>query len=164
MSLFDGLRLLWVLLCIGALSACGFQLQGRQPLPSFLTEVAVEASDMQTDFVQSLRKSLVSSGATLLPDGGAARAVVEITVDEFDERVLSVSGRNVPREYELSYRVRYTVRIGDEVRVNDEELRLTRDLSFDETQILAKDREQEILREALARDLAAQVLRRLAAL
>ena len=46
----------------------------------------------------------------------------------------------------------------------DEELRLTRDLSFDETQILAKEREQETLRAALAQDLAALVLRRLAAL
>lgn len=164
MSWFDKARVAVTLLSVLALTACGFQLQGRQPLPSSLTQVAVEASDMQTDFVQALRKSLVSSGATLLPQGGAARAVVEITTDEFDERVLSVSGRNVPREYELSYRIRYTVRIGDEVRVDDEELRLTRDVSFDETQILAKEREQETLREALARDLAAQVVRRLAAL
>jgi len=56
------------------------------------------------------------------------------------------------------------VRVGGETRLADEELRLTRDLSFDETQILAKEREQETLRAALAQDLAALVLRRLAAL
>ena len=39
-----------------------------------------------------------------------------------------------------------------------------RDISFDEAQLLAKEREQEILRAALARDLVALVMRRLAAL
>jgi len=39
----------------------------------------------------------------------------------------------------------------------------TRDYSFDETAVLAKEQEQAILAAALARDLAALVLRRLAA-
>jgi outer membrane lipopolysaccharide assembly protein LptE/RlpB len=37
-------------------------------------------------------------------------------------------------------------------------------VTFDEAQLLAKEREQEILREALARDLVALVMRRIAAL
>ena len=40
----------------------------------------------------------------------------------------------------------------------------TRDFSFDETQLLAKQRESDILRQALAEDLAALVMHRLAAL
>jgi LPS-assembly lipoprotein len=40
----------------------------------------------------------------------------------------------------------------------------TRDYSFDETAILAKEQEQEIIRRALAHDIAALVLRRLAAI
>ncbi len=39
-----------------------------------------------------------------------------------------------------------------------------RDYSYDETALLAKQREQAVLREALARELAGLVLRRLAAL
>jgi outer membrane lipopolysaccharide assembly protein LptE/RlpB len=45
-----------------------------------------------------------------------------------------------------------------------QKLELTRDFSFDETALLAKQREQAILREALARDLAGLVVRRLASL
>ena len=164
MSWSDRMRLLAVLLLATVVTACGFQLQGRQPLPQSLARVVVEAADSQTDFVQALRKSLVASGVVLERRTDGPSAVIEVTTDEFDERVLSVSGRNVPREYELAYRVRYTVRVGDDVRVDDEELRLIRDVSFDETQILAKEREKETLREALARDLAALVIRRLAAL
>jgi len=78
--------------------------------------------------------------------------------------VLSVSARNIPTEYELTYKVRFRVTSGDTTLIEDEEIALTRDFSFDEAQLLAKEREQEILGEALARDLVAQVMRRLAAL
>jgi LPS-assembly lipoprotein len=158
------MRTLGIVILACAATACGFQLQGRQPLSASFARVSLEADDVQSDFVQALRKALVASGSVVQARAATTTAVIEIGADEFGTRVLSVSGRNVPTEYELSYRVRYSVRIGDDVRVNDEELLLTRDISFDETQILAKEREQETLREALAQDLAAQVLRRLAAL
>ena len=48
--------------------------------------------------------------------------------------------------------------------IENEEVTATRDISFDEAQLLAKEREQEILREALARDLVALVMRRISAL
>jgi outer membrane lipopolysaccharide assembly protein LptE/RlpB len=41
---------------------------------------------------------------------------------------------------------------------------LTRDLSFDETRALGKEREREALRATLARELAAVVVQRLASL
>ena len=43
-------------------------------------------------------------------------------------------------------------------------LELTRDYSYDETAVLAKQREEAVLRAALARDLAGIVLRQIAAL
>jgi LPS-assembly lipoprotein len=84
--------------------------------------------------------------------------------DELTERILSVSAHNIPTEYELTYRVKFSVVAGDKTLIDNEEISATRDISFDEAQLLAKEREQEILREALARDLVALVMRRLAAL
>ena len=43
-------------------------------------------------------------------------------------------------------------------------LTLSRDYSFDETAVLAKEHEQEMIRAALARELAGLVMRRLTAL
>jgi LPS-assembly lipoprotein len=60
--------------------------------------------------------------------------------------------------------VEFSVTSGDKTLIEHEEVSATRDVSFDETQLLAKEREQEILREGLARDLVALVMRRLAAL
>ncbi len=143
---------------------CGFQLQGRAALPKNITAVYVETADEQSDFVQALRKSLVASGVALTAQRQGSPQVIEILEDVVEERVLSVSARNVPREYELTHRVRFNVRSGDKLLVDDEEVRAVRDVTFDEAQLLAREREQEILRDALAQDIAALLLRRLAAL
>ena len=60
--------------------------------------------------------------------------------------------------------MRFSVASGGETLIELEEITATRDVTFDEAQLLAKEREQEILREALARDLVALVMRRIAAL
>ncbi len=70
--------------------------------------------------------------------------------DELTERVLSVCARDVPTEYELTRKVEFSVSSGGKQLIEHEEISASRDFSFDETQLLAKEREQEILREALA--------------
>jgi LPS-assembly lipoprotein len=95
---------------------------------------------------------------------GSSGAVISVHKDELTERILSVSARNIPTEYELTYKVRFSVTTGGRKLIDDEEISATRDISFDEAQLLAKEREQEILSEALGRDLVALVMRRLAAL
>jgi LPS-assembly lipoprotein len=84
--------------------------------------------------------------------------------DELTESVLSVSGRNIPREFELVYTVRLEVEGGGRTLLPAEEFAVTRDLSFNEAALLAKEREQEVLRAALARDLVGVVMRRLSSL
>ena len=151
---------------LGALLAngCGFHLQGRDPLPPALATTFVEAADEQSDFVQGLRKALLASGARLTDDRDRATAVVRILTDEVTERVLSVSARNIPREYELTHTVRFAVSAGDKELLSVQEVSATRDFSFDERVLLAKENEEAILREALARDLVGIVMRRLSSL
>jgi len=146
------------------LVACGFQLQGRQTLPPQLERVEVRAADRHSDFTQSLRRSLDASGARLVEVAGAEGAVVRIVTDQFTEKVLSVDARNIPTDYELVYEVEVEVRRGTETLMEAQPFMLTRILSFDERRQLAKEREKDVLREALARDLASMVLRRLASL
>ena len=156
-------RALAGLLVLG-LSACGFHLQGRTPLPETFAYTYIDTRDEQTDFVQDLRKALIASGARVIRTQGSSGAAIEVHDDELTERVLSVSARNIPTEYELTYRVKFSVTSSGKPLIENEEISATRDFSFDETELLAKVREQEILREALARDLVALVMRRLAAL
>jgi LPS-assembly lipoprotein len=143
---------------------CGFHLQGRQPLPAQFAHTYVDTKDEQTDFVQDLRKALIASKVNVIPTKNSSTAVIQVHEDELTERILSVSAQNIPTEYELTYKVTFSVISEGKTLIDREEISATRDISFDEAQLLAKEREQEILRAALARDLVALVMRRLAAL
>jgi LPS-assembly lipoprotein len=146
------------------LAACGFQLQGRQTLPPQLERLEIDSSDRHSDFTRALRRSLEASGATLVQDSGDEGVVVRILDDRVRENVLSVDARNIPTDYELIYEVEVEVRAGEKALMDAEPFTLSRIYSFDETKKLAKEREKDVLREALARDMASVVLRRLTSL
>ncbi|MEY4762578.1 MAG: hypothetical protein RLZZ200_2434 [Pseudomonadota bacterium] len=157
------MRALAVLVLLG-LAACGFHLQGRMPLPESIRRVYVDAHDEQSDFVRALRASLVASGVELVDRPQPTAATVAISRDSVSERVMTVSARNIPTDYELSYEVEVGVRGAGRELMPPEDINLSRVYSFDEAKLLAKDRERAILQDALAKDLAGVVLRRLATL
>ena len=144
-------------------AGCGFHLQRPAALPAALQSLRIEAEDPQSEFYRALRRQLQDAGADADAAAGDA-ARVRILHDATSERVLSVSARNVPTEYELGYSVRLSVVAGDRELLPAEEFTLTRDYSFDETALLAKQHERDMLSVALARDLASVVMRRLASL
>ena len=145
------------------LVACGFHLQGRTDLPRTLASVRIEASDEQSDFYAGLRAALEASGVQLDATGANA-ATIRILQDSSNERVLTVSARNTPTAYLLAYRIKVAVEYQGRELLPPEEHILTREYSFDENALLAKNRERDTLREALAADLVTVVMHRLAAL
>lgn len=146
------------------LGACGFHLEGHTPLPAAVRTPYVEAQDRQSEFVQSLRRALLSNGAQLAPQKDKASAVVAILKDEVKRRVLSVSNLNQPNEYEVTYTVSFSVTAGSRELLAPQEVSATRTYSFDERLLLAKGHEEEVLRGAMAQDLAQMVMRRLSRL
>jgi LPS-assembly lipoprotein len=147
-----------------ALAGCGFQLQGSSALPDSGRSVYLFTPDELTPFAIELRRAIERSGGEIVATPEAAQTVVRITKDRSGRRVLSVSARNTPQEFEVFYEIEYAVdRDGTEV-LESQPLRLIRNLSFEESQLLAKQREQAILEEAMARDLATLVVRRLESL
>jgi len=170
-----------LLAAVAALGGCGFALQGSTPLPAVVATLQLDAADDRTPFAQALRRRLGASGATLAPrgTGGAGTAgagagaggvgtagvaVLRIERDEVLERVASVSARNIPREYELTQVVRFSLDAGGTRRISSAEVSASRSLTFDERRALAKEREREQLREALADEVAGIVLQRVAGL
>jgi LPS-assembly lipoprotein len=146
------------------LGGCGFHLQGHTPLPAVVRQPFVEAPDRQSDFVQYLRHALLSNGAELTPERDKASAVVSILRDSVARRVLSVSATNQPNQYEVTYTVGFSVSAAGRELLPPQEISATRTYSFDERILLAKNHEEEILRQDMARDLADMVMRRLASL
>lgn len=146
------------------LAGCGWRLQGTAKLSAVMATTYIETDDRYTDFNRALRDSLRASGARLANDRDEATAIVRVIKDESGQRVLTVSGRNTPEEYEVFYSIEYAVDGRTAELIPPQKLELARDYSYDEAAVLAKQKEQAILRQALARDLAGQVVRRLASL
>ena len=147
-----------------ALCGCGFQLAGAGDVPNVLATTYVQTTTPNSEFYDSLRDTLRSRGLEVVGTPEQARARLIISEDSTGQRVLSVSARNTPEEFEVFYVVDYSIdRAGEEV-VPTQTLELTRSFSFDEADLLAKDREEDILREAMARDIAGLVVRRLSSL
>ena len=135
-------RLACLLVAALALNACGFHLQGRVPLPAALATTRIIAEDDQTDFVQGLRRALLTSGSKLTEQSERATGVVHIHKDEVTQKIISVSVKNIPREYEVTYTVEFSVEGTAGELLPSQKVSITRDYSFDETKLLAKENEK----------------------
>lgn len=153
-----------LLLSLGTLAGCGWHLKGTAPLPPALAATYLQSADRHSDFDRALRRTLEASGSRLVNGPREATAIVRVRRDATGRRVLSVSARNTPQEYEVFYTVEYSVEVGGQEVIPLQTLELVNDYSYDETALLAKEREEAGLRSALARDLAGLVVRRLGSL
>lgn len=143
------------------LSACGFTLEGAGSLPEAMSRTFLESPDGNSPFVTSLREALRVRGSELVDTPALADAVLTVYSDDTGQRVLSVTARNIPREYEVYYAVTVALRSGATALMEPETIVVTRAYTYDETQVLGKSAEERVLRDALADDLARQVLRRM---
>ncbi len=154
----------WLLAAVVlALAGCGFKFRTTPELPPQMDVIHIEAADRYSPFYRDLVAKLRRSGVTLTPDPAQARTIVKVLTDDTGRRLLAVSGRNVPVEYEVFYRVRFTVDVDGVEVVPVEQLLLSRDYAYDETEVLGKDREEESIRQAIASDLVGLVTLRLTA-
>jgi len=146
------------------LGACGFQLREQTVLPAVMDRTYLLTEDRQSLFYRKLRRRLLDTGVDVVDSPVDATAVLTILDDATGQRVLSVSARNVPREYEVFYRIQFSVESGEEMLIAPQEQALVRDYTYDELRVLGKAREEEILRDAIADDLVRFVIFQLAAL
>jgi len=153
----------WLMLFLLPLAGCGFHLRGAAGLPEAFSATWLEVPDRYTEFNDALRTQLVANGAALVADPAVARITVRVKRDEVGVRVLSVSARNTPREYEVVYSVIVTAAVDGQEILPAEPLTLTRNYAFNEAEVLVKDAEDRDIRRALADELASLVVYRLGA-
>jgi LPS-assembly lipoprotein len=157
-------RRLSVLAILALASGCGFHLRGQEPLPSSMARPYVESEDHYTPLYSALMSQLRGAGATPAAAPNVATAVIRLHVDETGRELLSVTADATPGEYEVYYAAEFSVAQGASELLPKQQVRLTRDYGYDETAVLAKEHEEQSLRVALADEIAALILRRLAAL
>ncbi len=144
------------------LSSCGFQLRERVSLPSSLQPVLVKAkTGSQTAAL--LRQRLIEQGVAVTATAKQAKLWIELSHEEQDERMVSVSTFSTTmREVELTYQVYLQLRKPDgKVLVEKRPLRLVREFIYNENEVLAKASEQQVLRDDMQQEILAHILRRL---
>ena len=143
-------------------TACGWHLQGNERLPPIYAATHIETEDRYTDFYRELRRAMIASGAQVLEQSEHARTIVRLRHDDFGERVSALSSRNTAEEFQVYYSVDYSVTVDGVEVAPTQHLELTTNYSYDANTVLGKQREQLTIQQALARELATVVLRRLA--
>ena len=95
----------------------------------------------------------------------AAQVVLDILQEQREKTVVGVSSSGQVREFQLRIRVKFRVRTssGQEL-VPDSEIVQKRDISFNESAVLAKETEEGLLYRHMQSDIVQQILRRLATL
>lgn len=124
----------------------------------------IATDDRYSLFYRRLRAELQAAGVELVDDVAESTATLSILYDETDQRVLSVSARNVPTEYEVYYTVKYAVDSADTRLLEAQTLTVTRDYTYDSRLVLGKAREEELLRDAIVQDLVRLILKRVSTL
>lgn len=152
------------LIAVALLAGCGFHLQGALTTPAGMERTYIAPAERYSLFHRELRLQLKSAGVELVDSPADATAIFTISFDDTDQRVLSVSARNVPTEYEVYYTVEYALDSGETSLLVQQRLTLTRDYTYDETLVLGKVREEEMMREAIVKDLVRVVLKQISSL
>ena len=146
------------------LAGCGFQLQGKLVTPPGMEKTYIDTVERNSQFHRELRRQLLAAGVELTDSPGDATSILAVTADNTGQRVLSVSARNVPTEYEVFYAIEYSLISGDQTLLAPRDLTFTRDYTWDETLVLGKAREEDLLRESIVRDLVRTVLKQISSL
>ena len=151
-----------ILLIAITLSSCGFQLRGQAAIP--YKSLFVETTGYST-FANDLERAIRSGSETKIAQNrNDAEAVLKIIGESQEKYILSLSAGGKVREFELRYKVAYrlTDLAGNDLAPPGQIL-LRRDLTYDDTQVLAKESEEALLYRDMKTDAVQQMLRRLSA-
>jgi LPS-assembly lipoprotein len=144
------------------LAGCGFQLRGTADLP-FNTLYMPPAT---TPGIALDLKRNIQSGThtTVVDDPKKADAVLEFSAEARDKLILSLAATGRVREYQLRYRVGFRVHDGKGGEfVPSSVVQLTRDITFNDSDVLSKEAEEQLLYRDMQTDMVQQIMRRLAA-
>ena len=151
------------------LSACGFHLRGSNG--SFMLPFATmyiglpETSPLAIGLKRYIR-AIGSTEVVSTKDG--ADAVLEVLSDPERNRtktILSLNKNGRVQEYQLGYSINFRVldKAGNQL-LAPTTISLVRPITFDESQVLAKETEEAALYRDMRNDLVQQIMRRLAAI
>jgi LPS-assembly lipoprotein len=149
-------------ICSFLLAACGFQLRGSADVPFKTIYVPASAGGIALELRRNI---LAGTSAKVVEEAKQAEAVLEFLQEAREKEILSLAATGRVREFQLRYRVGFRVHDGkgrDFVPANS--VTLVRDITFNDSDVLAKESEEQLLYRDMQSDMVQQIMRRLAAI
>jgi len=147
---------------LGTLQACGFKLRAPPRLP--FQRIALTGFVPRSPLADELRQTL-AQGVSVVETAAQAEVVLVALLDTQEKSVVASTSAVQVREVQLRSKFHFRAQAPNgHILLPATELLLKRDLSYNETQALAKEQEEAALYREMRADLVAQVMRRLSAL
>jgi len=145
-----------VLIMLGVLTACGWQLRGS-PLLFDLGSVEVRGGSF--DIHDLLVQALESSKVDVHPKGDF---ILRLSEERFDRRTVAVDAQGRAAETELDYRIRWVLLESNGTPLTETgSVNLTRTVHVDPTNATASSDEESAIKNSMYQDAAWQILRQL---
>jgi LPS-assembly lipoprotein len=143
------------------LAGCGFHLRGTADLPFGSVYVPNATAGIALDLARNLR---AGSNVKVVDDAKQAEAILEFSGETRAKEILSLTGAGRVREFRLRYRVGFRVHDGKgNDYVPQSTLELTREVTYNDADVLAKESEEQLLFRDMQGDMVQQIMRRLSA-
>jgi LPS-assembly lipoprotein len=144
-----------------ALGACGFKLRGTAEVPFETVYVPGATGGIALDLKRNIQ---AGTNAKVVEDPKSADAVLQFTEETRVKDILSLTGTGRVREFKLIYRVGFRVHDSKGAEyVPQSTIELQRDVTFNDSEVLAKEAEEALLYRDMQTDMVQQIMRRLAA-
>ena len=148
-------------LLLASVAGCGFRIRGTAEVPFDTLYLPGATSGIALDLKRYIQ---AGTNARVVDDPAKAEAVMQFTEEARQKEVLSLTGTGKVREFQLRYRVGFRVHDNKGTDfVPPSVIQLTRDVTFNDAEILAKEQEEQLLFRDMQTDMVQQILRRLAA-
>ncbi len=144
-----------------ALNGCGWRLRGSSSV-DIDKAIYLQYEKASTELRNELEQVLKSNKVRLVDNVESADLILILHYDKQGRRVLSVNKIGVVNEFELQYQLNYSVQ--NAVGVNllaPETIRQQRDYSYNQNEVLAKDKEERLLFDFMRRTVVQKVMRQL---
>ena len=147
------------------LAGCGFKLRGA---PNFPFKTLYSPLGETSPLGVELKRSLESNGTVRVINDPREIAKADVILDVLTERrekvVVSRNSSGQVREFQLRLRFGFKLRTPqDKELIPATEILQQRDISFNESAVLAKESEEALLYREMQSDIVQQIMRRLAA-
>ena len=149
----------FLLITVLFISACGYHLRGSIDLPEELKRIYMQGASGQLNKI--MQKTLKSSGGKLVDKVQQAGIVVAVVKEKMDRRVLSLSSTGRANEYQIIYTLNFNLLDAEGNSLTElQHLEINRDYFNDQEQILAKNIEEQIIRDEIYRKAVQSIISR----